>query len=777
MTVMKFSKGDYIVQKGEPIKAVYILLKGSAELKTEYNSMMMESGSVIGLMASVTGTFECDYIASEECMVAAYSFENAENYKKIFEEQPKYGYAFLHAAISEAKQMLENHHLLMNKAASIADFVTKQMSGYEVWCANAGFETLDAEYMVELEQIALPEPIPEWEIQYLEELISHPKKNLSFFYGEKMGLCIGELLRIAEDSRNMLANMDALKEYLQKAKEYLICEGEDMLELWYDFSMKMAQKGDNLSLVQARVKELQDFITGTGLFTKEEIHERFRYYMAMDFEKYVLTHKEQEEEEQEPEDIGKVMTEEEILSTDFTEYIMGYAGYEEEDILKCKKQLELYSVVAEAGDTSNDSQRVRKELTKLFYELYERAFFRSVKERYVDSVLELFFQFGILDTALAGKEHVAELVPVLAQLKEQVKKQQEWNANGEMRVHVYTIYQWLCMVYRGEKEPSKNEFDVDYSGDLLEQRKQHRITREQENILKHDRDKKVQFEIANIFRSTNRATSGRITTFCPIFHEKDFIRDAQQMLITVEKAQKAIDDIRAIDYSCFYREVFFADPAHGIDRAEIMKEVLPEVILMPNIGGRAMMWQETAGVKRDTQARFIFPIMTTADLSQMMLETVGRYRWEICRKITGVRWNDIREKSLTSEFYDYVQFYRKNRDLTQQAKEKVKADLVHAKNNYREVFVMDYVSWMKYESQGNFRLNKVSRKIISDYVPFSREIKTKLTENPMFRDLFAQSEILRKRKKDKEKLLFDRYRDAGGALTPELETHLAFFEM
>lgn len=37
-----------------------------------------------------------------------------------------------------------------------------------------------------------------------------------------------------------------------------------------------------------------------------------------------------------------------------------------------------------------------------------------------------------------------------------------------------------------------------------------------------------------------------------------------------------------------------------------MKEVLPNIILMPNAGTRAMMWQETAGVRRDTPARYMF---------------------------------------------------------------------------------------------------------------------------------------------------------------------------
>ena len=87
-----------------------------------------------------------------------------------------------------------------------------------------------------------------------------------------------------------------------------------------------------------------------------------------------------------------------------------------------------------------------------------------------------------------------------------------------------------------------------------------------------------------------------------------------------------------------------------------MKEVLPDIILMPNAGTKAMMWQETAGVKRDTSARFMFPVFTAVDLEDMMIETMGRYRWEICRKIQGVHWNDIREKSLTAEYCDYMQF-------------------------------------------------------------------------------------------------------------------------
>ena len=50
------------------------------------------------------------------------------------------------------------------------------------------------------------------------------------------------------------------------------------------------------------------------------------------------------------------------------------------------------------------------------------------------------------------------------------------------------------------------------------------------------------------------------------------------------------------------------------------EEVLPDIILMPNVGSRALMWQETAGVKNDTPARFLFPMFTSMDMEDLMRE-------------------------------------------------------------------------------------------------------------------------------------------------------------
>lgn len=775
MVAIELKKDEHLVRKGETTKAIYIVLRGSVDLQTDYNRINLGTGSVVGFMLGLSDAYVCDYVAAEDSLIASYKYESPEDYKTIFKEQPKYCYAFLHAALKQYRTIYDVYKALIDSAKEISDFIAKQYSDYEIHCAQSDFDMKEVEICA-LTDIVEPEPICSWETGYFQDLLEIPTNHLRQIYSEKQDLTIGVLLQVADIMSRMIANMDALKDYIRKVKESLLCEDVDLLELWYDLAMKYAQIGEGTEKVDKRVAELEEFIRRTGFYEEAEVADRLNYYKSMDFMDYVQNHQSPVAiEENEDGEVAEVLSREQILKTDFATYIMKYAGYEQADIDACKQLIAEYDKIAEVQDYTPEMQKTRRALTKVFYEIYEKAFLRAVHARTISTVMKLFFNFGVLDLKMAGEHHLDELMAISELLDNQWIEQKQWDADGENYSHVYSAYQWLCLIYRGEKEPSKNEFDIDYAGHLLEMRKNHEITREEENKLKHDQLKKVEFEIRNMFMTNNRITYGRITTFCPVLHNKDFMRSIDQLIVSAMTINAAIDEIRELDYSCFYREVFFASPKYGVERTEIMKEVLPDVILMPNIGSRAMMWQETAGVKKDTPARFVFPVMTTSELYDMMLETIGRYRWEICRKILGVRWNDIREKSLTSEFCDYIQFYRKNRDLSQQAKERVKADLVHAKNNYREVFVADYVSWMKYESQGNFRLNKVSRRIISEYVPFKAEIRKKLEENPMYKELFTKSNIIAARKREKEKAIFDRYVAAGGAITPELQAHFSYY--
>jgi len=208
-----------------------------------------------------------------------------------------------------------------------------------------------------------------------------------------------------------------------------------------------------------------------------------------------------------------------------------------------------------------------------------------------------------------------------------------------------------------------------------------------------------------------------------------------------------------------------------------MKEVRPYFILMPNFGTRCIMWQDIAGRKKDTPARLVISAFNLEDLNEILISTFARFRWELCKNMQGARWSDITSKSLTSEYYDYLQFYKKNRDLSEKSKEKVKLIVQKKSNNFKEVFVYDYLQWVKYEANGSPRLNSFVRAILFTYCPFPAEMRNNLAENPMY------AQIIKKFERDREAKL-KRYENVrlnilkdNGVPGEDFDNNIRFFKM
>jgi hypothetical protein len=110
----------------------------------------------------------------------------------------------------------------------------------------------------------------------------------------------------------------------------------------------------------------------------------------------------------------------------------------------------------------------------------------------------------------------------------------------------------------------------------------------------------------------------------------------------------------------------------------------------------------------------------------------------MCKTEQGVHWNDVTDPSLTSMYCDYLQFYKKNHTLSTDMKEKLKAQLQKNNNNFKNVFVGDYMSYIKFEANASPRLNKVARDIVFTYCPFSKELREKMADNPQYGDLIKK---------------------------------------
>ena len=761
MAVVNIEKGKHFIKSGDKVTELYWIVQGSVLQVLSNKKIVIDKGHMIGLAEGTTGVFTCDYVTNEDCVIYSYQYEKEEDLKKIFEAQPKNAVVFLMSAVRGADATLRRYAEHWTLCHKFYTFTCELYRQYKIICEKLKIEEKPFSKMDYFEPLSLETKVRKSKIDYFASLAKMPKAIMDAFYGKDNALIVGEIIHAGECMNQSVPLIEEMYQYLLDNQDILLNEQKnDLFALYFDLTKRAAAQGMELALFQKKIMTIVEFAKMCKIYDKESIETRFAEFESYDFSKAAEEVSKAEQEEAEEE------IEEPPMGDEWLTYILKYASYDEEKCKRAVMMIEEYRELPDMYSTSDEVRKLRRDIAKMFYDVYMRVFKRSVKQSKIPTIVKMFLNFGFMDVTLAGEDNVSELYELAETIEEKCKSS-----------NVYTAYEWLKSIYAGENEPSKNEFDLDYVGYLREQKRMGEITAAQEKAFLDDNWNKTVYEMDNMFKSTNRATYGKFATFQPALCEEDLINSPTSMLITVDRLNDALDYLRSVDYSLFYHEIVFSDPDHGITKETLQKEILPYIILMPNAGSRSMMWQETAGSRRDTPARFIMPILTVVEPREMMTELCGRYRWEMCRKIQGMRWNDVTERSLTSEYCDYMQFYRKNHDLSAETKEKIKNALVKAKNNYREVFVKDYQCWIKYEAKGSCRLNKVAREIVFTYCPFSKDIRKVLEGNPMYQNLFEKYEIFKQRKLRHVTNFYDKYQKSGGTITQEMQDNLDFYEL
>lgn len=147
-----------------------------------------------------------------------------------------------------------------------------------------------------------------------------------------------------------------------------------------------------------------------------------------------------------------------------------------------------------------------------------------------------------------------------------------------------------------------------------------------------------------------------------------------------------------MNYSIFYRERMVAYEEVGLNRFTVTGRYTPEFIIFPVYGRKGLMWQDIEGRKKETHGRILLPSFMEQNLEAELLKMLAYFRWEKCRTEMGAQWNNYRYPSLTAEYTDYLQFFKKNNDLSPEKREKVKAQLTQCGNRHKDVFAKDYAT-------------------------------------------------------------------------------------
>lgn len=562
-----------------------------------------------------------------------------------------------------------------------------------------------------------------------------------------------------------------IKEALKVAKEYIeLLYSEQKPCIFEDFTKASSQFSSSLYDPTDMVDVLQ-YMADKFKYAVEKLKNEYCHELKVnpdilqrkaDQAKVELEHKTSNVSDTQSSAIVREGIPEELNNS--AERILEYSN-----ISKDRYDLFMSSLKAFRGlrDKLSDDEQVRnlrKEMATIFFEVYEAVFKRVIAENNQDKLFHMFLTYSYMDEQLLSPQHLWTLYEL-----------SESNiSNAASSIH--SMKSWLQLIYDKEKDPSVNSFSMDYFDMFREMRKQGTISESEKAAYDNNNEGRLSFEIENMFKPNHRLCNRQLSTYFPILYDEVIIKDLDKALVTPEKINAAIQKVLDIDYSAFHREISYFNMKKRIEKEFIMQAVSPDIILMPVYGNNSIMWQEISGRIRNTPGRLILPIFTEGNLDDMIQRLIGELRWELCKTMMGLAWNDVSIKSLTSEYMDYIQFFKKNKDISEEGKEKIKQQLKKHRNIMRDVFVSDYVAWLNYESNGIIKLNKLTREIFYKYCPFSKETRQKLLTHPSFAACANLYENLKAKKVKELENRYAKYTREGIVLDEEMVETLKFYK-
>ena len=760
MALKEIPQNTVIYERGQKITNLYLIMRGSVRASYEGGNFVLHNGDVIGLVELNNEETYLKYEALEKISVLPFPYQTG-GLQKLFENSGESMRYFMSSLFRQLNELLSQYKLLKVESTCLCNYITSCYEEYSSLCSNNNISPSELEGYTELSQMQVDGDVPSWMAGYygtMEQMVAvwdYNKTDVDFI--------VGILMKSSWDMSDITRLCQEMIDYKVNSCQLLMNQNSlDMFDLYLTLYSKLVKKNG---------MEHKDAVTVQKTLNEILMQLETRDYGKYDFYKkrkqnyegqltLLYSQCQETEAEESKYDQNAVNELKDSLNT-----ILAYAGCEEELTSSFRKHVEEYKKTVNKNGTEDEIRTLRLRITKEFNEIYIHAFQNSVKDIAVPRILQMFFNFGYVDEELAGMSNAVFMY-------QNVDKLPTAPDQG-----IYTYYEWLMAIYDGRKDPGRNEFDMDYGEHLHEQMRTGKITKEEEMLLLKDAKGRVMYELENVFPAVNKMTFGRITTFCPLFSEHNMLKPIDSILVSEEQIHKTINAIRRIDYGAYYRETIYSNPDEGITKEFINIEILPDFILTPNAGTRGVMWQEIEGKRRSTPARMMLSIFQLDDINMQLIRLTGQFRWEMCKRIQGGRWNDISERSLTSEYFDYVQFYRKNNDLSAEAKDKIKTEMTRAKNSFKEMFVRDYCIWVLFESNGSPRLNKVARSILFTYCTFSKDIREKLGVNPMYTELMTRYDIKMAQKRHRMDNLIQKLHNLGKRIPEEIQKEQEFLNM
>lgn len=756
MTGITLEKGTTVYEYGQPMTALHLITSGKVSASYSGGTYQLGKGDVIGICEICSEVHLMTYKVTEDATIITYPFSNMDVLNRLLEKHPDVARLFILSACYQITTMLERCATSEVNCFNFHQCLLDDYKRYILLCTRYRIPPRNLSNWSELTAYLGEEAPDLWLADYYMGLARLFSGEVYKSFVQNPSVSSGFLRKCSLDFRRAYVVLDEQHRYLQQITGYYFhTSGNDLFDFYTSLYYKLgASCADSDSLFADINRMITQFSNSC------EVDSSLLAQRISTFENFVARTQIPQNSSDDSDDNSAILAE----LTGSLNTILEFAGEDLELSTSFRQHVHSYKSLSNKSSSDEEATRLRTALTNEFYSLYSVLFERSLHSDTIPAPVKMFLYFGYADEELAGIDNAIYLYSLLDSMTDH-------SSQG-----VYTFYDWLLAIFRGQKEPSRNEFDQDYNDYIHKQKLNGNITDADLKLLEQDSMAKVNYELRNMFPSVNKITYGRVSVFCPLFCADNVLKGLKDSYVTVSMIAKAIEQVKRVDYTLFYRESLDRENINLLGKELIHLEYLPDVILMPNVGIRGVMWQEIEGKRRNSSGRMFFSIFHLDDVELTTIRLAGEFRWELCKRIQGSRWNDIGDPSLTSEYFDYIQFYRKNHDLSSEAKEKVRSGLQRTKNSFKEMFVRDYIVWIMFEGNGSPRLNKVARKILFAYCPFPKEICEKIKQNPLYTEIISHYELKMAQKLHHLDVLSKKIMNSGHPIPDTLEKERMYVE-
>ncbi|MBQ0027663.1 MAG: cyclic nucleotide-binding domain-containing protein [Lachnospiraceae bacterium] len=730
-----------ICEAGSANKSIYVIAEGSVAAQFGNHYLSLGKGDVVGIFGITRESHLCTYQAESDTVLIPYQIENTDELLKLLEEKEDLRKFLLNSMNAHICDFFDAYSENIRALKELHQYVLSSKTRYQTMCKILHFTPKALPFSEELDLLSSDDKLDFWMNGYYNDMKKvmntlNTTVSATFTYGYLDKSC--------KDLSTVVSLINDMEDIRQTLAHYLLNEDYiDFYDLYSDLFLRTQANGGDTASISNLLTTMAEKAKSLGYVSGKFVDSRA---IRLKSTSVVTTSAVQG-------DVDTAIMQAK-LSNSLGE-ILEFASVEHEIAADFKKTLEDFKALPDKDSSDPEASGLRKKITQLFNIIYAAAMQAALSREDIPTIIKMFLNFGFVDTDTCGNENSI----MLYKLAE--------NYHGHKEQGVYTILEWFQAIYRGEKIPSRNEFEVDYVQYVRNLVREGKIDKTAEGEMLNNGKEKVNYELNNMFASVNKMTTGRLFTFCPILLESTMLRSVNDLLLKPTALLDALDKINSIDYSAFYHEAVFEDTKIGV-KEMIRYDIRPEFILMPNVGTRGVMWQEIEGLNRRTPARMFISAFYQDNLDKAIMRMTAEFRWEMCKRDMGARWNDVTTHSLTGDYCDYAQFFSKNRDLTADAKEKIKAALKRSKNSFKEMFVYDYMQYITYESAGSCRLNKVARSILFRFCPMSAACRDILANNAVFEECLSKHRISSGQALHRLEMIDKKYQTSGKSMPNEL---------